>query len=45
MAEKLIVSTVDTVLGLIQNNRKPCGILFRDHAICLVSDEVHAYDD
>ncbi|MBV9386240.1 MAG: CRISPR-associated helicase Cas3' [Chroococcidiopsidaceae cyanobacterium CP_BM_ER_R8_30] len=42
--KKLIVCTVDTVLGLIQNNRKP---LFAWPAIAnaaFVFDEVHAYD-
>jgi len=41
---KLIVCTVDAVLGLIQNNRKP---LYAWPAICqsaFVFDEVHAYD-
>ena len=42
---KLIVCTVDSVLGLIQNNRKP---LYSWPAICqsaFVFDEVHAYDE
>jgi CRISPR-associated endonuclease/helicase Cas3 len=42
---KLIVCTVDSVLGLIQNNRKP---LYAWPAICqsaFVFDEVHAFDD
>jgi CRISPR-associated endonuclease/helicase Cas3 len=42
---KLVVCTVDTVLGLIQNNRKP---LYSFPAIVQaagVFDEVHAYDD
>lgn len=42
---KLIVCTVDSILGLIQNNRKP---LYSWPAICqsaFVFDEVHAYDD
>ncbi len=42
--KKLLVCTVDTVLGLIQNNRKP---LYAWAAICqsaFVFDEVHAYD-
>jgi CRISPR-associated endonuclease/helicase Cas3 len=42
---KLIVCTVDSVLGLIQNNRKP---LYAWPALCqsaFVFDEVHAYDD
>jgi CRISPR-associated endonuclease/helicase Cas3 len=42
---KLVVCTVDTVLGLIQNNRKP---LYSFPAIvqsAFVFDEVHAYDD
>lgn len=42
---KLIVCTVDSVLGLIQNSRKP---LFSWPAIsqsAFVFDEVHAYDD
>ena len=42
---KLIVCTVDTVLGLIQNNRKP---LFSFPAIAqgvFVFDEVHAFDE
>jgi CRISPR-associated endonuclease/helicase Cas3 len=42
---KLIVCTVDTVLGLIQNNRKP---LYSFPAIAqgaFVFDEVHAYDN
>ncbi|MDY6784754.1 MAG: CRISPR-associated helicase Cas3' [Cyanobacteriota bacterium] len=42
---KLIVATVDTVLGLVQSNRKP---LYSFPAIvqgAFVFDEVHAYDD
>jgi CRISPR-associated endonuclease/helicase Cas3 len=42
---KLIVCTVDSVLGLIQNNRKP---MYAWSAICqsaFVFDEVHAFDD
>ncbi|MFN3360768.1 MAG: CRISPR-associated helicase Cas3' [Pseudanabaenaceae cyanobacterium] len=42
---KLIVCTVDTVLGLVQNNRKP---LFSFPAIAqgaFVFDEVHAFDE
>lgn len=42
--KKLIVCTVDSVLGLIQNNRKP---LYSWAALALsafVFDEVHAYD-
>ncbi|HNB70717.1 MAG TPA: CRISPR-associated helicase Cas3' [Acidobacteriota bacterium] len=42
---KLIVCTVDTVLGLIQNNRRP---LYSWPALCqsaFVFDEVHAYDN
>ncbi|MGD2180935.1 CRISPR-associated helicase Cas3' [Lusitaniella coriacea] len=42
---KLVVCTVDTVLGLIQNNRKP---LYSFPAIAqgaFVFDEVHSYDN
>lgn len=42
---KLIVCTVDSVLGLIQNNRKP---MYAWSAMCqsaFVFDEVHAFDD
>jgi len=42
---KLIVCTVDSVLGLIQNNRKP---LYSWAVLCqsaFVFDEVHAYGD
>jgi CRISPR-associated endonuclease/helicase Cas3 len=43
--QKLIVCTVDTVLGLIQNNRRPlyCWAAIAQGAF--VFDEVHAYDD
>ncbi|MEW6496222.1 MAG: CRISPR-associated helicase Cas3' [Cyanobacteriota bacterium] len=43
--KKLIICTVDSVLGLIQNNRKP---LYSWPAIAqsaFVFDEVHAYDE
>jgi CRISPR-associated endonuclease/helicase Cas3 len=42
---KLIVCTVDSILGLVQNHRKP---LYSWSALCqsvFVFDEVHAYDD
>ncbi len=42
---KLIICTVDTVLGLIQNNRRPLYAWFAISQAVFVFDEVHAYDD
>lgn len=42
--KKLIVCTVDTVLGLIQNNRKPLYSWVALIQGAFVFDEVHAYD-
>lgn len=42
--KKLIVCTVDTVLGLIQNNRKPLYSWAAIAQSAFVFDEVHAYD-
>jgi CRISPR-associated endonuclease/helicase Cas3 len=42
--KKLIVCTVDTVLGLIQNNRKPLYAWPAIAKAAFVFDEVHAYD-
>lgn len=42
--KKLIVCTVDTVLGLIQNNRKPLYAWPAIANAAFVFDEVHAYD-
>lgn len=42
---KLIVCTVDTVLGLIQNNRKPLYSWAAIAQSAFVFDEVHAYDE
>lgn len=42
---KLIVCTVDSVLGLIQNNRKPLYSWPALSQSAFVFDEVHAYDD
>lgn len=44
-SKKLIVCTVDTVLGLIQNNRKPLYSFPALAQAAFVFDEVHAYDD
>ncbi len=41
---KLIVCTVDTVLGLVQNNRKPLYAFPAMLQAAFVFDEVHAYD-
>jgi CRISPR-associated endonuclease/helicase Cas3 len=41
---RLIVCTVDTVLGLIQNNRKPLYAWPAVANAAFVFDEVHAYD-
>lgn len=41
---KLVVCTVDTVLGLIQNNRKPLYAWAAIANAAFVFDEVHAYD-
>lgn len=41
---KMIVCTVDTVLGLIQNNRKPLYAWCAIAQSAFVFDEVHAYD-
>jgi CRISPR-associated endonuclease/helicase Cas3 len=43
--KKLIVCTVDSVLGLIQNNRKPLYAWAAISQGAFVFDEVHAYDD
>jgi CRISPR-associated endonuclease/helicase Cas3 len=43
--KKLIVCTVDSVLGLIQNNRKPLYAWAAISPGAFVFDEVHAYDD
>ncbi|BAZ16465.1 hypothetical protein NIES4071_83420 [Calothrix sp. NIES-4071] len=42
--KKLLVCTVDTVLGLIQNNRKPLYAWTAIAQSAFVFDEVHAYD-
>jgi CRISPR-associated endonuclease/helicase Cas3 len=42
--KKLIVCTVDSVLGLIQNNRKPLYSWAALAQAAFVFDEVHAYD-
>ena len=42
---KLIVCTVDSVLGLIQNNRKPLYSWPAISQSAFVFDEVHAYDE
>ncbi|MFE1743954.1 CRISPR-associated helicase Cas3' [Coleofasciculus sp. H7-2] len=42
--KKLIVCTVDTVLGLIQNNRKPLYAWAAIANATFVFDEVHSYD-
>jgi CRISPR-associated endonuclease/helicase Cas3 len=42
--KKLVVCTVDTVLGLIQNNRKPLYSFPAIAQAAFVFDEVHAYD-
>lgn len=42
--KKLIVCTVDSVLGLIQNNRKPLYSWPAIAQCAFVFDEVHAYD-
>ncbi len=42
--KKLLVCTVDTVLGLIQNNRKPLYAWAAIVQSAFVFDEVHAYD-
>lgn len=42
--KKLIVCTVDSVLGLIQNNRKPLYSWAALAQSAFVFDEVHAYD-
>ena len=41
---KMIVCTVDTVLGLIQNNRRPLYAWCAIAQSAFVFDEVHAYD-
>lgn len=43
--KKLIVCTVDAVLGLIQNNRKPLYSWATIAQSAFVFDEVHAYDE
>jgi CRISPR-associated endonuclease/helicase Cas3 len=43
--KKLIVCTVDSVLGLIQNNRKPLYAWAAIAQGAFVFDEVHAYDN
>ena len=42
---KLIICTVDTVLGLIQNNRRPLYAWCAIAQSAFVFDEVHAYDN
>ena len=42
--KKLIICTVDSVLGLIQNNRKPLYSWAAIAQSAFVFDEVHAYD-
>ncbi|MHC0067663.1 CRISPR-associated helicase Cas3' [Nostoc sp. UIC 10890] len=42
--KKLIICTVDSVLGLIQNNRKPLYSWAALAQAAFVFDEVHAYD-
>jgi len=42
--KKLIVCTVDTVLGLIQNNRRPLYAWAAIANAAFIFDEVHAYD-
>jgi len=42
--KKLIICTVDTVLGLIQNNRRPLYAWPAIANAAFVFDEVHAYD-
>ena len=42
--KKLIVCTVDTVLGLIQNNRRPLYAWAAISNAAFIFDEVHAYD-
>lgn len=42
--KKLIVCTVDTVLGLIQNNRRPLYCWTALVNAAFIFDEVHAYD-
>lgn len=42
--KKLIICTVDSVLGLIQNNRKPLYSWAAIVQAAFVFDEVHAYD-
>lgn len=42
--KKLIICTVDSVLGLIQNNRKPLYSWSAIAQSAFVFDEVHAYD-
>lgn len=42
--KKLIVCTVDTVLGLIQNNRRPLYAWAAIANAVFIFDEVHAYD-
>ncbi|HBB35852.1 MAG TPA: CRISPR-associated helicase Cas3' [Cyanobacteria bacterium UBA8803] len=43
--KKLIICTVDSVLGLIQNNRRPLYAWPAIAQSAFVFDEVHAYDD
>lgn len=43
--KKLIICTVDSVLGLIQNNRKPLYSWIAIAQSAFVFDEVHAYDE
>ncbi len=43
--KKIIVCTVDTVLGLMQNNRRPLNCFPALVRGAFVFDEVHAYDD
>lgn len=43
--KKIVVCTVDTVLGLMQNNRRPLYAFPALMQAAFVFDEVHAYDD
>lgn len=43
--KKIVVCTVDTVLGLMQNNRRPLYAFPALVQAAFVFDEVHAYDD
>jgi CRISPR-associated endonuclease/helicase Cas3 len=43
--KKIVVCTVDTVLGLMQNNRRPLYAFPALVQAAFIFDEVHAYDD